>query len=525
MKTKTNLLVAGMLLAAVGNAVGQPIITNQPQNQTNIAGTTATFIVGTTGAEPLSYQWRSYVAAGTTFTNIPFGTEATLVLTNVQPTTRLFAVEVTDSGGSATSSPLASLTVLVPPGITNQPASRTVGRCATVTFSVSASGTAPLRYQWRWNEMDLARKTNSTLVLTNVQTTNAGGYVVVVTNSAGSITSQVATLTVDPRLIGYNALYVFGSSWADTRNGPYWQGHYSNGPMWPEFLSTNFGLAYIPANNFAVGGSLTDVVLSQAANFSPPANPELCLYHFWAGYTDFLRNPDSFSSDVVWQSRIGSWVGNISNAVVRLYGKGARSIAVPNSFDRSREPWFITLFGSNSANQLLFRQRISEFNAALAGALENIDRARPDLRLYTLNMQSKWDELHTNATTYGFTKTFPSALDDPSLTDKSFTGPGRNYLYWDDHHATSKGHEFMAAWNLEAITNSVLERLTISTAGNAFTLRMNKLQICRDYTLQRSSDLTSWQDVHAFTASAGTNEWVVPVSEMSPAFFRLKWIR
>ena len=40
----------------------------------------------------------------------------------------------------------------------------------------------------------------------------------------------------------------------------------------------------------------------------------------------------------------------------------------------------------------------------------------------------------------------------------------------------------MAAWNLEAITNSVLERLTISKAANAFTLRINKLQICRDYT-------------------------------------------
>jgi phospholipase/lecithinase/hemolysin len=209
---------------------------------------------------------------------------------------------------------------------------------------------------------------------------------------------------------------------------------------------------------------------------------------------------------------------------VQLYGKGARSIVVPNVFDRSREPWAIRAFGADSADQLLFRQRIGEFNAALAGALQNIDQAKPDLRLYTLNMQSKVDDFHTNTASYGFTKTFPGATEDPSLADKSFTGPGKDYLYWDRQHATSKAHEFMAAWNLEAITNSVLEKLTISTAANAYTLRMNKLQICRDYTLQHSSDLTSWQDVHTFTASAGTNEWVVPVSEMSPAFFRLKWL-
>lgn len=327
----------------------------------------------------------------------------------------------------------------------------------------------------------------------------------------------------------YDALYVFGSSWADTQNGPdiptYWQRHRSNGPMWPEFLSTNFGFPYIPANNFAVLGSVTDAVLSQATNFNPPANPQLGLYHFWAGYTDFRFNGDNLNSDVVWNSRNVSWVGNISNAVVRLYDKGARSVVVPNVFDRSREPWAITSFGPNSTNQLLFRQRITQFNAALAVALDNIDQARPDLRLYTLDMQFKIDDLHANAASYGFTKTFPGAIDDPLLVDKSFAGPGKDYLYWDQQHVTSKAHEFVAAWILDAITNSGLERLAFSNAANAVSLRMSKLMISRDYTLQRSSDLTSWQDVHTFEASAGTNEWMVPVSEVSPAFFRLRWMR
>jgi len=192
MKTKSQLLRAGLVLGLIHGAWAQPIITNQPQNQTNLAGTTATFTVGATGVEPLSYQWRSY-ANVSSFTNIPFGTEATLVLTNVQPTTRQFGVVVTDSGGSSNSS-LASLTVLTPPSITVQPAVQIMTVGATASFAVTATGTATLAYQWRFNDADLADKTNRTFSLANVQLTNAGNYTVVVTNAFGSVTSQVAAL-------------------------------------------------------------------------------------------------------------------------------------------------------------------------------------------------------------------------------------------------------------------------------------------------------------------------------------------
>jgi phospholipase/lecithinase/hemolysin len=362
----------------------------------------------------------------------------------------------------------------------------------------------------------------------------------ILSTCAGLLTTSLAiaqqTIPTSPAT-NYNALYVFGSSWADTQNNgntpsAYWQRHWSNGPMWPEFLSTNLGLAYIRTNNRAVGGSQTDVVMGQAVAFRAPPNPELGLYHFWGGYTDFLINADSFNNDAVWRNRIGSWVRNLSNGIVQLYGKGARSIVAPNVFDRSRDPRAIRDLGANSADQLAYRKRVTEFNAAWAEALKNIDQARPDLRLYMLNTQAKVDDFHTNAASYGFTKTFPGAVEtftggiaDPSLADASFTGPGQDYLFWDQQHLTSKAHQFIAAWTLEAITNSVLERLNLSTAASPFSLRMSKLLIRREYTLQRSSDLNAWQDVHTFAASAGTNEWVVPGSEMSPAFFRLKWTR
>jgi hypothetical protein len=195
MKTKSHFLRVGLLLGLVHSASAQPIITNPPQNQSALVGTTATFTVGATGAQPLSYQWRSYVTL-TTFTNIPFGTEAALVLTNVQPTSRRFGVVVTDAGGlSATSSALVTLTVLVPPSITNQPTDQIVDVGATAIFMVTATGTPPLAYQWRFNDATLAGKTSTGLVLANVQLTNAGNYSVVVTYALGSVTSRVARLT------------------------------------------------------------------------------------------------------------------------------------------------------------------------------------------------------------------------------------------------------------------------------------------------------------------------------------------
>ena len=56
MKTKLNLLAAGLFVAALGTGFGQPSITQQPQSCTNVVGTTATFTVGATGTEPLAYQ-------------------------------------------------------------------------------------------------------------------------------------------------------------------------------------------------------------------------------------------------------------------------------------------------------------------------------------------------------------------------------------------------------------------------------------------------------------------------------------
>jgi pectate lyase len=85
----------------------------------------------------------------------------------------------------------------VAPTIVAQPQDTTNLLGNNATFTVSANGTAPLGFQWYFNtNTPLGNGTSSTLTLANVQYTNAGGYSVIVTNIAGSVTSRVAQLIV-----------------------------------------------------------------------------------------------------------------------------------------------------------------------------------------------------------------------------------------------------------------------------------------------------------------------------------------
>ena len=82
------------------------------------------------------------------------------------------------------------------PVITNQPQSQTIAQGNPVTFSVTATGTNPLSYQWRKNTVNINGATNTSYTIASVAPADAGNYSVVVTNTAGNTTSNNATLTV-----------------------------------------------------------------------------------------------------------------------------------------------------------------------------------------------------------------------------------------------------------------------------------------------------------------------------------------
>lgn len=100
------------------------------------------------------------------------------------------------------------LQALPTPSFASQPQSLTNAPGTVATFSAGAVGTLPLAYQWQFNGSNIASAVNSSLSLTNVQSTNAGSYTLVVTNALGTVTSQVAVLTVltPPTILGQQYL-------------------------------------------------------------------------------------------------------------------------------------------------------------------------------------------------------------------------------------------------------------------------------------------------------------------------------
>ena len=84
----------------------------------------------------------------------------------------------------------------VAPTITQHPGSKSISEGQPVTFSVAASGTAPLTYQWRKNEQNILNATASSYTIASAQPGDAGEYDVIVSNMVGSVTSNTATLSV-----------------------------------------------------------------------------------------------------------------------------------------------------------------------------------------------------------------------------------------------------------------------------------------------------------------------------------------
>lgn len=189
--------------ATVSNAVGSassgaatltvltpPSITTQPTNTTVVQGNNASFTIGISGTAPLNLQWRLNGNV------IPGATSNVLTLASVSTNDAgNYSVIATNIVGSITSA-VATLTVFVPPSILTQPADVTVTAGSLASFSVAASGTAPLTYQWRKNSVNLPGATSATLTLATVSATNAGNYSVVIANAAGNIVSSNAVLTV-----------------------------------------------------------------------------------------------------------------------------------------------------------------------------------------------------------------------------------------------------------------------------------------------------------------------------------------
>jgi len=196
-----------------------PYFITQPISRSAAAGSSVTFSASVGGSQPLFYKWNH------NGTNLPGATNVTLILTNIQPSQAgYYALTASNTFGFALSSNALLTVTGVRPSITSQPVSQIVPAGGTAAFAVTASGTAPLGYQWTFNGANLAGARKSSLVISNVQAGQVGGYAVVVTNAYGSTNSITATLTLSSPL---------ASSFYDDFNGP------TLDPIWQTNLPNN----------------------------------------------------------------------------------------------------------------------------------------------------------------------------------------------------------------------------------------------------------------------------------------------
>ncbi len=176
---------------AVGTSSGAQFTT-----LTNTGSTTLTFSAGFSGDFAFS-------GVGTCGSSVAPGASCTISVkfTPTAAGTRTGTLTLTDN---ASNSPqvisltgTGSTTSAVAPSITTQPASRTVTAGQTAAFTVAATGTAPLTYQWKRNGTAISGATSSSYTTpATTSSDNGAQFTVVVSNSVGSVTSNAATLTV-----------------------------------------------------------------------------------------------------------------------------------------------------------------------------------------------------------------------------------------------------------------------------------------------------------------------------------------
>ena len=222
--------------------VEKPSIGKQPQNVSVKAGEQATFTVAATGTD-LKYQWQIDRNDGKGFADIAGADRASYTTSAVDKNCNGYKYQcvIRNSAGSVTTG-TATLTVtedvtppvqptVKKPGISKQPQNVSVKAGEQATFTVAATGT-DLKYQWQIDRndgkgfADIAGADRASYTTSAVdKNCNGYKYQCVISNSAGSVTMNAATLTVtesttpSPDPVSYKILDGANSSWTENTDG------------------------------------------------------------------------------------------------------------------------------------------------------------------------------------------------------------------------------------------------------------------------------------------------------------------
>lgn len=253
-----------------------------------------------------------------------------------------------------------------------------------------------------------------------------------------------------------NQLYIFGDSLSDIGNvfrttagayppsPPYYQGRYSNGPVWVEHLASQ--LTFNPKQNvnLAYGGATTGGdsfngvpgLLAQVNSFNKShqhLNPN-AFYILWAGANDYLYGTANSTTPVA----------NISAAIQSLSTAGARKILIANLPDLGNLP-----ATRNSGNSQTLNALTSAHNLGLAKSLDALhQKFGSNTQIIELNVNSLYKQAISQPAKFGFTNVTAACLYNRTSCDNP-----DNFLFWDGIHPTTAAHRILAEAAFKSLKN------------------------------------------------------------------------
>lgn len=249
----------------------------------------------------------------------------------------------------------------------------------------------------------------------------------------------------------YQTVLSLGDSLSDTGNNPptgdYYEGRWSNGPLWNEYLTEDFGGSLV---NVAYSGSETSDLPGQAdeaGEYALDYNNTLCTV--WSGANDFINGVTNGFNAEAWERIAVRASSNVVRGIEVLYTKGARNFLVVNLPDLSKTP---AARGLPASFKNLVRNNIVLFNDELDDRLASFRRMNQKAQVARLDAFSLLDAVLVDPEAYGFTQVTSDALD--AFVNPAFDGPATNYVFWDEIHPATKAHEWLSVWANEALAAS-----------------------------------------------------------------------
>jgi phospholipase/lecithinase/hemolysin len=305
----------------------------------------------------------------------------------------------------------------------------------------------------------------------------------------------VVVIPTAAQAASFSRIYSFGDSLTDTGNSRditekgnlidknipvlppssvgYFDGRFSNGPIWLDELAKNLGLALPPISrtvggdsptgvNFAINSATTgntstfpvplpgfvglEQQITQFKSSNPIADPN-ALYVVWAGANDYLGGQVTDPTKPV---------TNLSNAVTTLFQAGARNFLVANLPSLGATPLAVSR-GEQTSNGL--NQLTAGHNFLLSQSFNQLN-SLPGINLKGLDVASLFDTAIKNPSTFGFTNVnAPCLVNSPLFHTPSPSTPisicsnPDQYLFWDDIHPTSAAHKVIGDLAFRTLTS------------------------------------------------------------------------